>query len=670
MSNTFDGNLKTQLAKNFVNQFGPFSDDKFYVAISRISGVGLDKKTKAEELKTRNNTVLAKRVNPQDGSSVLIKRNDWTEGTIYAKLDSDEDMSLVDDPFYAMNNDKNVYMCIENAGGNTGSRIEPSGTSTDPITLSDGYTWKFMYSVPEDKNLFLDENFIPVNTLPVYPRIANAYNDNRQNQYAVQYEGSVDARNGTIQAISIVSEDLQIFTDAFSESSQNTITSAGGVIAVISGNPISGSVSTASLAGYYIRILSGVAAGEVRRISSNSGDNLVLLSSWTSGKVPKSGDRFEIGVGITVSGDGSGSAAFGKIDSVGKISSIVVYNTGSGYSTASAVVDTSRADGMSGVSSSLTSASSYVFDVLLFSPIGEDPATELFAKHAAFLVKLSGSNTAEDAILGNDFRDVILWKNPKLGSDNANAGKIAGYDDFLTTTVNIKQPSETGTLRKLNTFSNNNSELIVVGADSGLTAKVSSGGIKLDDNIVAGSFSALNLRKSFLEDEILTFIGRNTSSDKFTQSSDTAKVNVTRFKDSDLSVSKEVFTCTTKLDLQFPTNGNYSPALDSGVTGASGSTGLVARYLETSSGGNEATISLTDVKNISGVTHGFRAGETIQYPLASGGIVTGTIRSTTNSVRGPELDLFSGQMPYIQGLTQGIVRVVEQDEIFKFIFEF
>ena len=92
MSNTFDGNLKTQLAKNFVNQFGPFSDDKFYVAISRISGVGLDKKTKAEELKTRNNTVLAKRVNPQDGSSVLIKRNDWTEGTIYAKLDSDEDM--------------------------------------------------------------------------------------------------------------------------------------------------------------------------------------------------------------------------------------------------------------------------------------------------------------------------------------------------------------------------------------------------------------------------------------------------------------------------------------------------------------------------------------------------------------------------------------------------
>ena len=111
-------------------------------------------------------------------------------------------------------------------------------------------------------------------------------------------------------------------------------------------------------------------------------------------------------------------------------------------------------------------------------------------------------------------------------------------------------------------------------------------------------------------------------------------------------------------------------ALDSGVTGASGSTGLVARYLETTSGGNRATISLTDVKNISGVTHGFRAGETIQYPLASGGIVTGTIRSGTNSVRGPELDLFSGQMPYIQGLTQGIVRVVEQDEVFKFIDQF
>ena len=186
MSNTFDANLKTELAKNFVQQFGPFSNDKFYVAISRISGSGLISRTESEELTTRNNTVLAKRVNPQDGAAVLVERNDWTSGTVYDRLNSETDMSLVSRPFYAMTNEQNVYICLDNAGGNTGSSIQPSGTSTDTITLADGYSWKFLFSVPQDKLLFLDENFIPVDTLPTYSRIASAYNDNRQNQYAVQ----------------------------------------------------------------------------------------------------------------------------------------------------------------------------------------------------------------------------------------------------------------------------------------------------------------------------------------------------------------------------------------------------------------------------------------------------------------------------------------------------
>ncbi len=68
MSNTFDAQLKTQLAKNFVDQFSSFSNDKFYVAIARIKGDGSSERTEAEELVSRNNQVIAKRVNPQDGA--------------------------------------------------------------------------------------------------------------------------------------------------------------------------------------------------------------------------------------------------------------------------------------------------------------------------------------------------------------------------------------------------------------------------------------------------------------------------------------------------------------------------------------------------------------------------------------------------------------------------
>jgi hypothetical protein len=40
------------------------------------------------------------------------------------------------------------------------------------------------------------------------------------------------------------------------------------------------------------------------------------------------------------------------------------------------------------------------------------------------------------------------------------------------------------------------------------------------------------------------------------------------------------------------------------------------------------------------------------------------------SVEGPELDLFSGELLYIKGLTQEVKRVVEQTDLFRFTFEF
>ena len=658
MSNTFDAQLKTQLAKNFVDQFSSFSNDKFYVAIARIKGDGSSERTEAEELVSRNNTVIAKRVNPQDGASLLIERNDWTYGTIYDRLNSEADMSEATRPFYAMNNDRNVYVCLENAAGSTGSSIQPTGTSTDPIVLSDGYSWKFLYSVPEDLRLFEDDNFIPVKTLPLYPRIPNAYEDNRQNQYAVQYEGSVSSSTGTIQAISIISNPVNpVFTDGVPQSQNNIVTSAGRQTLTIGGNPISGNLDQADFGSYYIRILSGVAVGEVRKILRNNAGTLTLVESWTKGKVPSSGDRFEIGVGVTISGDGTGALAFGKLSSSGSLASVVIYANGSRYTTASAAIDTTTEPG-GAVSPSLTNSSGYGFDVLLFSPIGEDPAVELLAKHAAFLVKLSGSEPGEDAILGNDFRDVILWKNPKIGSGKRNAGKVAGFDDFLSTRVIISEPSETETLLPLEVLK---TPIIAVGQDSKIATQID-GDITVDQNNVSGSFRAIDLRKGFFEDEIINFV--ETQNGSFTQADKTAKMFVTRFGDSDLRISKTVYVCTTILDIDYGVNGNYAPALDSGATGASGSGGLVAKYTETSS--STGRLSLTDTKNISGTTFGFRVGETIDYPLSSGGLVTGTIVA----IDGPELDLFSGEMPYIKGLTQGVTRVVEQDEIFKFIFEF
>jgi hypothetical protein len=76
-------------------------------------------------------------------------------------------------------------------------------------------------------------------------------------------------------------------------------------------------------------------------------------------------------------------------------------------------------------------------------------------------------------------------------------------------------------------------------------------------------------------------------------------------------------------------------------------------------------VLLTDVSNVSGATLAFVPNENLAYKVGNT-IVNGVIES----VEGPELDLFSGELLYIKGLTQEVKRVVEQTDLFRFTFEF
>ena len=71
---------------------------------------------------------------------------------------------LEDSLFYVMTDEYNVYKCLDN--NNEGQSIQkPIGTQIAPITLSDGYIWKYMYNVPIAlRQKFLTEDQIPVIT--------------------------------------------------------------------------------------------------------------------------------------------------------------------------------------------------------------------------------------------------------------------------------------------------------------------------------------------------------------------------------------------------------------------------------------------------------------------------------------------------------------------------
>src|SRR6056300_96354 len=90
------------------------------------------------------NAIAAKKVTP-DNVSFVAPRHDWISGTIY-NMYRDTDKDIYNKSFYVFTDEYSVYKCLYNNGG-AQSIVKPTGYSTIPFTTSDGYTWRYMYSV-------------------------------------------------------------------------------------------------------------------------------------------------------------------------------------------------------------------------------------------------------------------------------------------------------------------------------------------------------------------------------------------------------------------------------------------------------------------------------------------------------------------------------------------
>lgn len=72
--------------------------------------------------------------------------------------------SIEESTFYVITDEYNVYKCLDNNNG-AKSTVKPIGTQVLPITLSDGYVWKYMFNVPIAlRTKFLNDNYFPVVT--------------------------------------------------------------------------------------------------------------------------------------------------------------------------------------------------------------------------------------------------------------------------------------------------------------------------------------------------------------------------------------------------------------------------------------------------------------------------------------------------------------------------
>ena len=178
-------------AEQFTESFSEASPETYYLFIGRAhswaSDVDVQGNTIAEGTDasppTPNDDVTSEFYNWDDmlGAKLIastdvsraIPRRNWTTGTTYdmyehnigsGNASASGATNLWDSTFVVMNSSYAVYKVIENDGA-TASTVEPTSTSNSIFATSDGYRWKYMYSLTSAETLnFMSTDFIHCST--------------------------------------------------------------------------------------------------------------------------------------------------------------------------------------------------------------------------------------------------------------------------------------------------------------------------------------------------------------------------------------------------------------------------------------------------------------------------------------------------------------------------
>jgi hypothetical protein len=133
--------------------------------------------------------------------SYVVPRNNWTTGTVYSGWDE----AVVGQPdlkHYVITDDNQVYVCLESgknvAGVPVNSSVKPSSVDPEPQRLSDGYVWKYLYTMAiGDSTKYLTSNYFPVK---FQDAVDSASTPLEQDQRSIQ-DAAIDGQIGGITLI-------------------------------------------------------------------------------------------------------------------------------------------------------------------------------------------------------------------------------------------------------------------------------------------------------------------------------------------------------------------------------------------------------------------------------------------------------------------------------------
>lgn len=458
--------IKSSFVKEFFKSLtDPRSVDKYYIFYGGIktredeSVVPTIVDTAQEENEAKRNTLFYNHILPSD-VSLMVKRYDWTSGTVYDQYEDDLDLS--DKKYYVLtleDNEYRVYMCLSNNEG-VPSTSKPEGTSTQEVRTTDGYIWKFMYSFNEQMEKFITESYIPIVEIG-----SISYTDER----SLALDVKLDAVDGFIEKITIDGSS-PLYTDLVNPSmnSTHTVSTVSGLTFTVN---LLSDLATSSdyYNNNYIVYFDSGRIGTVKTYSVSGNTATIELceiypDNGGNDNI-ETGDRYSILPKINIVGNGYGAVAI-PVFTGNILSSIDIINGGEGYYFANAYF---LAGPDVQISPVVPPSGGYGFDIV----------SELRPRHLLIRKEFKYSDVAQGGEryfgVGGSIRQYGIVKNITTDEDYVVPANYQQYDMTM-----IVEPSTTivgdnyyySSVLDFNSTTLNSQTTHIIGADTFSSAKV------------------------------------------------------------------------------------------------------------------------------------------------------------------------------------------------------
>src|SRR3990170_3826702 len=392
--------LRNFSANNFIEVLSEAEADFYFFIGNHNPAITTAESANSDEYSTvtdvYNNMIAGKKITPADIYSA-IRNVPYVSNTVYDMYD-DVDIDVASKDFFVITDEgsyKHVYKCLDNNMRNP-STIEPafshiSGSNTQVYQTSDGYRWKYMYSVSSSQNLkFSSSSYFPI--------IANS-------------TVSTSTVRGAVDIVKVEGIGKKYDNYVTGTLSSTNIRVSGNSLLYEIANATASSIES-FYDGCLMYLSSGTGSGQYSRVdyyfSNGAGKYVVLDTAFDTS--PVNGTEYEIYPEVKIYGTGiyiSNCVARALINSVSSNSvyRVEMLDRGSGYDfvySANVVADSSVNITLPAELRAINSP---------YGGHGKNAAAELYSNSLIISVKFSNTETGTIPA-NNGFKQIGIIKNP------------------------------------------------------------------------------------------------------------------------------------------------------------------------------------------------------------------------------------------------------------------